>query len=336
MSVRNTNVYEERALGVYDEEPDDDDDAPTRGGAKVWGTYLAAHARRQLAFDIWWLGFALWLITIIEKTNIEDPATNGWFTIFSCLFELTSAYGTVGLSTGTPVDNFSLSGRFRTLSKLVVCAVMLRGRHRGLPVAIDRAVLLPSELEIEDAGRAPTSNGDDDMLASTGYGTNSMRASTGIGMPLTRTSTGGAFRFDEKDDGETGQYAGYPDVSPFTQGLAPIKEGTPSGTPAGTGSASAQQLGSYSEQQQSQDTSMRIRRSDSPDSMTGESSSASGHSSAPKSKGAAGELDVPHLDAGSTALDPSNVSVARAMPCICAHSLACTALAQQPLGRVRP
>lgn len=44
-------------------------------------------------------------------------------------------------------DNFSLSGRFRTLSKLVVIAVMLRGRHRGLPVAIDRAVLLPGELD---------------------------------------------------------------------------------------------------------------------------------------------------------------------------------------------
>ena len=32
-----------------------------------------------------------------------------------------------------------------TLSKLVLCIVMLRGRHRGLPVALDRAVLMPSE-----------------------------------------------------------------------------------------------------------------------------------------------------------------------------------------------
>ena len=41
------------------------------------------------------------------------------------------------------------------LSKLILCAVMLRGRHRGLPVAIDRAVLLPGEYlaaaEEEDA-----------------------------------------------------------------------------------------------------------------------------------------------------------------------------------------
>ena len=39
----------------------------------------------------------------------------------------------------------------------MLCAVMLRGRHRGLPVAIDRAVLLPSATlgwaEEEDARR---------------------------------------------------------------------------------------------------------------------------------------------------------------------------------------
>ncbi|OJT12976.1 hypothetical protein TRAPUB_10453 [Trametes pubescens] len=34
------------------------------------------------------------------------------------------------------------------LSKLIVCAVMLRGRHRGLPVALDRAVLMPREFLI--------------------------------------------------------------------------------------------------------------------------------------------------------------------------------------------
>lgn len=79
------------------------------------------------------------------------------------VFELVSAYGTVGLSLGLPtvslgpvcvlprlkvIDmkaNYSFSGAFRPLSKLIVCVVMLRGRHRGLPVAIDRAVMLPAE-----------------------------------------------------------------------------------------------------------------------------------------------------------------------------------------------
>jgi len=153
LSVRSTNVYEERSLGIYDTYADDGDDGemPKNGGdARMWGRFLAAHARRQLAFDMWWLGFALWLVCVIEKTEIDNPVSNGWFDVFHILFELVSAYGTVGLSTGTPFDNFSLSGRFRTLSKLVVCLVMLRGRHRGLPMAIDRAVLLPGDLEQED------------------------------------------------------------------------------------------------------------------------------------------------------------------------------------------
>ena len=46
--------------------------------------------------------------------------------------------------------NYSFSGALRPLSKLIICAVMLRGRHRGLPVAIDRAVMLPSEYHDED------------------------------------------------------------------------------------------------------------------------------------------------------------------------------------------
>lgn len=43
------------------------------------------------------------------------------------------------------VANHRFVGTWSTLSKLVVCAVMIRGRHRGLPVAIDRAVMLPRD-----------------------------------------------------------------------------------------------------------------------------------------------------------------------------------------------
>lgn len=38
-----------------------------------------------------------------------------------------------------------MSATLGTASKLILCAVMLRGRHRGLPAAIDPSVLLPSE-----------------------------------------------------------------------------------------------------------------------------------------------------------------------------------------------
>ena len=51
-----------------------------------------------------------------------------------------SAYGNVGLSLGYPTINASFSAEFRTLSKLVIVAMQIRGRHRGLPYNLDRAV----------------------------------------------------------------------------------------------------------------------------------------------------------------------------------------------------
>jgi hypothetical protein len=47
------------------------------------------------------------------------------------------------LTATVPWNAYSFSGAWHTGSKLVLCAVMLRGRHRGLPVAIDKAILLP-------------------------------------------------------------------------------------------------------------------------------------------------------------------------------------------------
>ncbi|KZO98890.1 hypothetical protein CALVIDRAFT_511724 [Calocera viscosa TUFC12733] len=142
MSVRSTNVYEEKSMGVFDDEELDDDDAPTG----EWRSYIAWHIRKQLAFDIWWIFLAMLVICITERSKILDPS-NPAVDIFPIMFEVVSAYGTNGMSLGVTWNNFSLSGGFTALSKVVICLVMLRGRHRGLPVAIDRAVVLPWEFE---------------------------------------------------------------------------------------------------------------------------------------------------------------------------------------------
>ena len=60
--------------------------------------------------------------------------------MFSILFEIVSAYGNVGMSLGYPNVNASFSSQFNTVSKLVVIAMQIRGRHRGLPYELDRAV----------------------------------------------------------------------------------------------------------------------------------------------------------------------------------------------------
>jgi hypothetical protein len=52
--VRSTNVYEERSLGVFEDEHDDienEADYPaTDSRVAIWGRYLSRHTRRQLAF----------------------------------------------------------------------------------------------------------------------------------------------------------------------------------------------------------------------------------------------------------------------------------------------
>ncbi|KAJ5089041.1 hypothetical protein N7532_007725 [Penicillium argentinense] len=138
ISMRRTNVYEEKSLGVYGFEEDEDDDNQTAP------SYIGAHLRRQLSFDLWYVFLGLFIIAIAEGSRLESSSDYS-FQLFSVLFEVVSAYGTVGLSFGYPTVDTSFSGQFNVVSKLVIIAMQIRGRHRGLPYALDRAVLLPSD-----------------------------------------------------------------------------------------------------------------------------------------------------------------------------------------------
>ena len=176
ITMRNSNVYEERSLGIYSEDQNDGPDGgqgttkQPGGGIEGGGLlrraktfrsmlhgagagkesnshFVRQQLRAQLAHDAWWIVLALILIMIIE--NASFTANPVVFSVFNFIFEIVSAYGCVGISTGVPWAAYSFSGSWRTLSKLILCAVMLRGRHRGLPVAIDKAVLLPGEENAE-------------------------------------------------------------------------------------------------------------------------------------------------------------------------------------------
>lgn len=192
ITMRHSNVYEERSLGIYADDPDPVMD-PEHGKASYNGlqrqgtnnstvsgqrrgqtkaaqissafkhhfalhgvgvtaqennndghlSFIRQQIQGQVAHDIWFLVLAVLAISIIEtKHFLGDPVT---YSVFNVIFEVVSAYGTVGISTGLPNAAYSFSGGWYTGSKLVLCLVMLRGRHRGLPVALDRAVRLPGE-----------------------------------------------------------------------------------------------------------------------------------------------------------------------------------------------
>ena len=148
ISVRRTNVYEEKSLGIYGSSSDEAEDVQEP-------SYVGAHLRRQLSFDLWYIALGLFIIAIVEGDHLAN--TNDYaFTLFSVIFEIVSAYGTVGLSLGYPNVDTSFSGQFRVISKLVIIAMQIRGRHRGLPYELDRAIMLPSDAlhKKEDADAA--------------------------------------------------------------------------------------------------------------------------------------------------------------------------------------
>lgn len=166
ITMRNSNIYEERSLGIYANNPNETPAEArdhsfsrqscrfiARRGYESRGYFIRQQLRGQLAHDLWWIVLAVLFIMIIETGQFDrDPIT---YSAFNIIFEVISAYGCVGISVGLPDQNYSFSGGWHVVSKLILCAVMIRGRHRGLPVAIDRAVLLPGEhlaaAEEEDA-----------------------------------------------------------------------------------------------------------------------------------------------------------------------------------------
>ncbi|PKS10183.1 hypothetical protein jhhlp_001933 [Lomentospora prolificans] len=135
ISIRGTNVYEERSLGIYGNGDEDD------GWGKSTMNYIGTHLRRQLSFDLWFVFLALFILAISEGGKLQRKE----FNMFDILFEVVSAYGTVGLSMGYHTVDASLCSQFSTVGKLVIIAAQIRGRHRGLPYGLDRAILLPSE-----------------------------------------------------------------------------------------------------------------------------------------------------------------------------------------------
>ncbi|KAF3355767.1 hypothetical protein VdG1_04059 [Verticillium dahliae VDG1] len=141
ISVRASNTYEERTIGIWAREENLNEDNGV--------SYVMVHVRNQLTFDLWYIFLGTFLICIAESTLIMDVA-EPTFSIFAVLFEVTSAYANVGLSLGGPSGLVSMSGHYTIFSKVVICAMMIRGRHRGLPYALDRAITLPSEHTLSD------------------------------------------------------------------------------------------------------------------------------------------------------------------------------------------
>ncbi|KAJ8497202.1 hypothetical protein ONZ45_g12166 [Pleurotus djamor] len=89
MSVRSTNIYKEQSLGSEVGLPEVSKKEYLRAAEtkrEAWSRYLAVHVRSQLAFDMWWLVLALFLVCIVERNNIDNMENYGWFNVFNIRF----------------------------------------------------------------------------------------------------------------------------------------------------------------------------------------------------------------------------------------------------------
>jgi Trk-type K+ transport system membrane component len=105
ITIRNSNVYEERRLGIYTNDPGYDHTAaktPKKAGVFSWMKnqitaptnessrryFVQQQLRAQLAHDLWWLGLAIFLIMIVEGNSFEsNPAV---YSVFNVIFETVS------------------------------------------------------------------------------------------------------------------------------------------------------------------------------------------------------------------------------------------------------
>ncbi|RVD86854.1 uncharacterized protein DFL_005108 [Arthrobotrys flagrans] len=149
ITIRRSNEYLYRSLGIYEGDDEEKADGDTiyelrQEKIKPFLGFFTSQLKAQLSHDLWFLILGIWIIVVIEAKRIEADPRN--FSFFNICFEAVSGYGTVGVSTGFPDANYSFAGEFKSLSKIVMCLIMLRGRHRGLPISLDKAVQLPGDV----------------------------------------------------------------------------------------------------------------------------------------------------------------------------------------------
>ncbi|TLS29750.1 hypothetical protein PpBr36_01878 [Pyricularia pennisetigena] len=151
VSIKKSTVCVERSVSV--ESGSEKTPAPTLGSSAQddHGESTQGFLARQLKAsrvgrdDVWLLVAAVLVIVTVETSHfLADPVT---WSVWNVFFEVVSAYGCVGVSTGVPFDSFSFSGGWNAPSKLMLCLVMLKGRHRGLPVAVYPELMLPGDDE---------------------------------------------------------------------------------------------------------------------------------------------------------------------------------------------
>ena len=116
-------------------------------GTKIEDPTSSSHYVRDMFFnDLLIVFIGVLIICIIENENLKDFPDD--YTALKIVFEVVSAYGTVGLSLGYGSEYTSFSYAFHTGSKVIIIIIMVLGKHRPLPNSDDPA--LTGRVSLED------------------------------------------------------------------------------------------------------------------------------------------------------------------------------------------
>jgi len=89
------------------------------------------------------------LLLAVEDAQFASDSNE--FSVFKVLFEVSSAFGNVGLSLGSSTFTYvSFASVLSSSSKLILCLIMIMGRHRAIPTSLDSAVILSLANDDED------------------------------------------------------------------------------------------------------------------------------------------------------------------------------------------
>ena len=121
--------------------------------------FIRIYGRNIIFKDLTWVILSIGLILYIEGRHIVDYSED--LSIFHVIFEVISAYGTVGCSLSS--SSLSFSQFLSSASRIVIVLVMILGKHRGLPKANDSFQLfVDSHYYLNDQDDLALLNNDDD------------------------------------------------------------------------------------------------------------------------------------------------------------------------------
>lgn len=126
-----------------------DDDSVTRGSHDGDDSLATVTGQARLYFlqHTVYLVIAIFFILLFENDHLFRSTKNaaegdiyGDYGFYKILFEVVSAYGTVGFSLGAGSASYSFSGSLTAYSQVAICFLMFLGRIRGLTDSIDSSV----------------------------------------------------------------------------------------------------------------------------------------------------------------------------------------------------